>query len=213
GRGVRVGVDVGGSTVGGPPDVPDAGDRRGYRAGQDLLEQIGQFAGFLRRGQAVRAGQGDSGGVIAAVLQPAQALQHHLQWALTGSGGTCVADYSAHIRHCNCGGPSTCARRYYGAKARLVGAACRRPPTGAWVDRLRGRWPFAEPSQFSPASVPLVDAEDPLRARLVAVVIAEDPLHAGLIAVVIAEDPLHAGIVTEDELRVEFLGGFRSCGG
>src|SRR5699024_11933772 len=45
---VRVGVQVGGCPVGGPPGVPDRGGAVGQRVLGQLVDQVGELAGLLR---------------------------------------------------------------------------------------------------------------------------------------------------------------------
>ena len=76
---VRVGVAVGRSTVGRPAGVADAGARvrqrvRLQRRAEDL-ELAGALLGSSRR----RRDQGDAGRVVAAVLEPGEALHDDLE--------------------------------------------------------------------------------------------------------------------------------------
>ena len=85
-RAVHVGVGVvfGGTAVGGPPGMADAGGRTG-RGGLRPLGQVTERPGAVGRPGApqavggVRTDQGDAGRVVAAVLEPAQPLQQHLE--------------------------------------------------------------------------------------------------------------------------------------
>ena len=77
--GVRVGVAVVGRAVGGPAGVAHAG-RAGDRAVGEFLVQVLDAAGLLGDLQrAVRADDGDARGVVAAVLEAAQALDDDLE--------------------------------------------------------------------------------------------------------------------------------------
>jgi hypothetical protein len=77
-----MGVAVVGGAVGGPPGVPDAGARlRQWVVGQRLVE-VRELAGPLACSDLSVADEGDAGGVVAAVLQPAQALHDDLQGRL-----------------------------------------------------------------------------------------------------------------------------------
>src|SRR3954452_10503467 len=81
-----MGVAVGRAAVRGPAGVPDAEGRlRQGALGEDLLE-ICQLPGLLRRGQLTvpRTADPDRDArrVVAAVLQPAQALQDDVQGVL-----------------------------------------------------------------------------------------------------------------------------------
>ena len=80
---VRVGVAVGRRAVGGPAGVPDAGgagDPAGWSAASALSRFSIRPARFSTHQPAVE--HGDAGGVVAAVLQPAQALEHDVQGLL-----------------------------------------------------------------------------------------------------------------------------------
>ena len=89
---VRVRVAVVGRAVGGPAGVADAGGGGRQRAvGQRALE-VGQLAGALRRRQLAVGQQGDARGVVAAVLQPPQALDDHVE-------GRLVADVTHDAAH------------------------------------------------------------------------------------------------------------------
>ncbi len=71
---VRVGVDVVGGPVGGPPGVPDAGRGRWQRlVGEHLLE-VGELARALAPRDRAIGHQRDPGGVVSAVLEASQAL-------------------------------------------------------------------------------------------------------------------------------------------
>ena len=71
---MRVGV-VGGA-VGGPAGVADAGRGRRERGVGERLLEVGELAGPLLRGDAAVVDQRDPGRVVAAVLQPAEPLDH-----------------------------------------------------------------------------------------------------------------------------------------
>jgi hypothetical protein len=89
---VRMGVDVVGSAVRGPPGVPDAGVRlRHGLVGEELVE-IGELAGLLRGDHPVTVDQRDAGGVVAAVLEASQAAHDHVESRAMAH----VADDSAH---------------------------------------------------------------------------------------------------------------------
>ena len=93
-----------GAAVGGPAGVAHAG-RPVQRdlAGVDVVLEIGQHAGLLGGVQPARHRRGrDPGGVVPAVLQPAQPFQDEGQ-RLTGTG---VSDDAAHglkANGCNAG--------------------------------------------------------------------------------------------------------------
>ena len=75
-------VAVGRAAVRGPPGVPDAVVAAGNGAlGQHLLE-VGELAGLLRRRSATVGEDGDACGVVAPVLQPAEAFQDHVPGVL-----------------------------------------------------------------------------------------------------------------------------------
>src|SRR5699024_2987018 len=82
---VRVGVAVGGSAVGGPPGVADAGLRGRQRVGFDLVGQGGEFSGPLRRSEfAVGGDESDAGGVVASVFEPLQPSEHDIERQMVG---------------------------------------------------------------------------------------------------------------------------------
>jgi hypothetical protein len=89
---VRVGVAVGRRPVGGPAGVADA-DRPGDLAlGEHLLE-VGQLAGLaLHLELAVVVQDRHARAVVAAVLQPAQPVEHDLERLLVPD----VAHDAAH---------------------------------------------------------------------------------------------------------------------
>ena len=71
---VGMGVQVGWRTMGGPPRVGDPSDRAGWQFANDTFK-IGEAARTLAHGDlAPRGRNGDSRGVIAAVLKEAQPL-------------------------------------------------------------------------------------------------------------------------------------------
>ena len=78
---VRVGVDLGGRTVGGPAGVRDAGggavEKRGIPVGVGLVAECGDLAGRLGDDDPVIVEDGDARGVIAAVFEAAQAVDEH----------------------------------------------------------------------------------------------------------------------------------------
>jgi hypothetical protein len=79
---VRVGVAVGRRAVRGPAGVPDA-ERAGQRLVGDLLLEVGQLAGLaLDLQRALVVEHGDARAVVAAVLEPAQAVEHHVEGGL-----------------------------------------------------------------------------------------------------------------------------------
>ena len=89
---VRMGVAVGGRTVGGPPGVSDAGGRRRQRAVAERFLEVGEFAGSFGRGKRAIGDDGHAGRVVAAVFQPAQPLHHDVERLL-------VADVSHDPAH------------------------------------------------------------------------------------------------------------------
>ena len=97
---VRVGVEVGGSTVGGPAGVADSGLRSGQRVGLDLLGQGGELSGLLRRGELTVFGhERHTGRVVAAVFEPLQAAEHDIERRVVGivNGGLgYIANDSTH---------------------------------------------------------------------------------------------------------------------
>src|SRR5215203_5950640 len=80
--------------------------RRRQRTLLELPDQVGELPGLLRGHQpgAVGGDERHPGGVVPAVLQPAQALQDHLEGTVTGLLGPDVADDSTHGRE-STGGP------------------------------------------------------------------------------------------------------------
>ena len=91
---VRVGVDVVGRAVGGPAGVADAGRGRRQRGLLDRLLEVGELAGPLVGASDAVVRERDAGGVVAAVLQAAQALDDDVLGLLV----TDVAHDSAHGR-------------------------------------------------------------------------------------------------------------------
>ena len=89
---VRVGVDVGRAAVGGPAGVPDPEAVGGQRVRRQLRVEVGDLARLLRHVQAAALDDGDAGGVVPAVLQAPQALDHDPE----RRPRTDVADDSAH---------------------------------------------------------------------------------------------------------------------
>jgi hypothetical protein len=91
---VGVGVHVVGRPVGGPAGVPDTRRRRRQGPVGDRLLEVGELAGLLRDRQRRVGDDGDAGRVVAAVLQPAQAVEHHV----LGLPGPDVTHDPAHGR-------------------------------------------------------------------------------------------------------------------
>ena len=91
---VRVGVAVGRRAVRGPAGVADAGGHLRQRGVGDGLLEVGQLAGLLVGQQRPVEHERDPGGVVAAVLEPSQALDHHVLRRLLAD----VAHDSAHGR-------------------------------------------------------------------------------------------------------------------
>jgi hypothetical protein len=96
GADVRVGVGVVGRTVRRPARVADADGRLGQRLVADRLLEVPELAGPLLGGQRPVCGQGDAGGVVAAVLEATQALDDHT----LGAPVTHVTHDPAHGCHC-----------------------------------------------------------------------------------------------------------------
>ena len=72
-------------------------------AGVDVVLEIGQHAGLLRGVQAACTVQdGDAGGVVPAVLQPAQAFEDQRE-RLTGTGVSDDATHALKANGCNAG--------------------------------------------------------------------------------------------------------------
>ena len=76
---VRVGVLVGRAAVRGPAGVADAGRRRRQRVRLELGREVGELARLLAGLDVVAVEQGDPGGVVAAVLEPGQALHDDVE--------------------------------------------------------------------------------------------------------------------------------------
>ena len=51
----------------------------GQRVGDERLTQVAELAGALLRGHVVAVHQGHAGGVVAAVLEPGEALHDHVE--------------------------------------------------------------------------------------------------------------------------------------
>ena len=96
-----------GPAVGGPAGVPDRRGRRRQRVAGPAPRPGWPACRPSWRSRACPSGldQRDAGGVVAAVLEPPQTLQHHVQGAIAGYLASDVPDDSAH------GGESTGAAR------------------------------------------------------------------------------------------------------
>ena len=92
---VGVGVGVGGAAVGGPAGVADRGRRLRQRGVLQRLAQVGQLAGPLAGHDLVVADEGHARRVVAAVLEPAEALHHDVQGLVAGLRAD-VSDDSTH---------------------------------------------------------------------------------------------------------------------
>jgi hypothetical protein len=90
--GVRVRVDVVRRAVGRPAGVADAGGA--LRALRECPDQLGDVAGALVDDQPAGSEHGHPGGVVAAVLQPAQPVDEHGDGVLLAD----VGDDAAHGR-------------------------------------------------------------------------------------------------------------------
>ena len=88
---MRVGVLLGGTAMGGPAGVTDP-----VRAGQRPIAkhrlEVGQLARAPPHVDAVGADDGDACRVVAAILEPAQAVEHHRDDVLL----TDITDDAAH---------------------------------------------------------------------------------------------------------------------
>ena len=94
---VRVGVLLGGAAVGGPAGVADAVGAVDGVGGEDGVE-IAELAGGAAELQAVgAAGDGDAGGVVAAVLEAAQAFHDDGDEGFRAD----VSDDSTHVLECS----------------------------------------------------------------------------------------------------------------
>ena len=76
---VRVGVHVGRAAVGRPAGVPDAEPVGGSGCSASSASRLAILPAFLATCSRRRRHDGDPGGVVAAVLQTAQALDHDLR--------------------------------------------------------------------------------------------------------------------------------------
>jgi hypothetical protein len=79
---VRVGVGVRRAAVRGPAGVPDARRAGRQRPAVQLLLQVEELAGLLRRRQPAVGQDGDARRVVAPVLQPLQPGHHDLERGL-----------------------------------------------------------------------------------------------------------------------------------
>ncbi len=110
---VRVRVAVVGGAVRGPARVADAGHRRGQRlVGERLVEVADLARALLERDPAVD-GERHPGGVVAAVLEPPESLDHHSLGLLRAH----VTDDSTHGRNSTGGGPRSPPGRRTGQNA------------------------------------------------------------------------------------------------
>lgn len=89
---VRVGVGVGGPAVGRPPGVPEPRGTGRQRMPDQLLLQIDELPGLLDGRQAAVREHGDPGRVVAAVLQPLESGDDHIERRLRSH----VTHNSAH---------------------------------------------------------------------------------------------------------------------
>ena len=102
---VGVGIDVGGTAVGGPASVADANRRLVHWVLLKLGGQVGQLAGLLPVLYFTVGDNGDAGRVIAAVLQALEAFHEHVQSGvlLKLRGQAYVTDDSTHEgQHIRC---------------------------------------------------------------------------------------------------------------
>ena len=91
---MRVGIGVGGATVGGPAGVTDAGGRLRQRIGADQALEIGQLAGLLAYFEGTISDDGDAGRVVSAVLEAAKTCDHDLEGLLLAD----ITHDSAHTQ-------------------------------------------------------------------------------------------------------------------
>ena len=147
---VRVGVDVVRGAVGGPAGVPDAGGRRRQRrARRCAFSRLASLPARLSETIAAVGHERDPGGVVAAVLQPAQALDHDVLGLLVAD----VPDDSAHgPRVYRRRGPRpTGARRLQQSPRMPTGGEPRRAPTATAASRRRTSSSTAPPGPRWPA--------------------------------------------------------------
>src|SRR5690606_38159984 len=91
---VRMGVGVGGATVGGPASVADAGGAVGDRGAAEFVDKDAELAGVLaHREGSLSVEHGDAGRVVAAVLEAFEPAQEHPDTAATAD----VSYDSTHV--------------------------------------------------------------------------------------------------------------------
>ena len=140
---VRVRVDVVGGAVRGPAGVADAGRRRGSGCLLDRLLEVGQLAGPLVRDDRAAVDEGDPGGVVAAVLQAAQTLDHDVARLLVAD----VPHDSAHGRQSRCCRPRLARAPASDRQSRVTRMSERRAP------RARARRTSSSTATPGPRSV------------------------------------------------------------
>ncbi len=116
---VRVRVGVGGAAVGGPARVADADGRLRQRVGAEQRLEVGELARLLARVEAPLGHHGDARGVVAAVLEAPQPVDHDRQRLL-------LADVPHDSAHAPRGYPGSA------ATPRCPRARVRRPISRAW---------------------------------------------------------------------------------
>src|SRR5918999_668942 len=93
-RAIRPSLEVCGwaLTSFGPPGVADAQPVAGQRLPGEEVLQVAQLAGLLRREHLPISDDGHARGVVTAILQPAQAVDHDIEGGLRAD----VPDDSTH---------------------------------------------------------------------------------------------------------------------
>ena len=105
--GTHLGVSVSdrGAPVGGPPRVPDAGNRVDGTIRVDFLDQVHELADRAAHVQAAVGGKGDTRRVITAILQACQPAEDYLTTAL-GRLTSNMSNNSAHASNSNTSAPT-----------------------------------------------------------------------------------------------------------
>ena len=95
---VGVGIRVGGSAVGRPAGVADAGQRGRQRVCFKGSDEVGELARLLARVDARVRDNGQPGRVVAAILEASKPLKNHIERAMIGfaSSITYVSNDSTH---------------------------------------------------------------------------------------------------------------------
>ena len=91
---VGMGVEVCGGAVSCPPSMPDSRDalREGTSQRRGEVDQLSRL--FVHCGNSIGIEHGDSRAVVASIFEGGESLKNY--WSRLA--GSCVADYSTHIR-------------------------------------------------------------------------------------------------------------------